>query len=63
MELAVVIGGARGVLAPLEFGVSEKKTEIEIDSLLISAPSDLRLTTAHGHNLIHTTFVRCQQRR
>ena len=42
MELVVVIGGARGVLAPLEFGVSEKKTELEIDSLLISVPSDLK---------------------
>ena len=36
---AVVRGGA---LAPKEFGVSEKRTEREIDSLLLSAPSDLK---------------------
>ena len=34
---AVVTGGA-----PPDFGVSEKRTEREIDSLLLSAPSDLK---------------------
>ena len=34
---AVVTGGA-----PPDFGVLEKRTEREIDSLLLSAPSDLK---------------------
>ena len=37
----VVRGGAGGALAPPEFWVSEKRTEREIDSLLLSAPPDL----------------------
>jgi hypothetical protein len=39
-------GGPDGILAPPEFGVSEKRTEREIDSLLLSAPdpaSDLKI--------------------
>ena len=39
---AVVRGGAGGALASPEFGVSEKRTERERDSLLLSAPSDLK---------------------
>ena len=43
---AAVRGGARGsvrgTLAPPEFGVSEKRTEREKDSLLIPAPPDLK---------------------
>ena len=34
---AVVRGIAGGALAPLEFGVSEKRTERGIESLLLSA--------------------------
>ena len=44
-DRAVVRGGrAEGYLAPppLEFGVSEKRTEREINSLLLSAPSNLK---------------------
>jgi hypothetical protein len=41
---AVVRGGAGagGALAPSEFGVSGKRTEREIDSLLLSAPPDFK---------------------
>ena len=39
---AVVRGGAGDTLAPPEFGVSEKRTEREKDSLLIPAPPDLK---------------------
>ena len=35
-------GGAGGALAPPEFGVSVKRTEGEIDSLLLTAPLDLK---------------------
>ena len=38
---AVVRGGAGGTLAPPAFGVLEKRTEREMDSLLLSAPPDL----------------------
>ena len=38
---AVVRGGAGGALAPPEFGVSEKRTEREMDSLLLSEPQGL----------------------
>ena len=33
---------SRGGLAPPEFGVSEKRTEREMDRLLLSAPPDLK---------------------
>ena len=39
---AVVRGGAGGALAPPEFVVLENRAEREIDSLLISAPLDLK---------------------
>ena len=39
---AVVRGGAGDALAPPEFGVSEKRTERELDSLLLLAPPDLK---------------------
>ena len=40
---AVVRGGTGGALAHPEFGVSEIRTEREIvDSLLLSAPPDLK---------------------
>ena len=39
---AVVGGGSLGALALSEFGVSEKTTEREMDSLLLSAPPDLK---------------------
>ena len=39
---AVVTGVAEGASAPSEFGVLEKRTEREIDSLLPSAPLDLK---------------------
>ena len=39
---AVVRGGAGGALAPPEFGVSDKRTERELDSLLLLAPPDLK---------------------
>ena len=42
LSRAVIRGGAEGALAPPEFGVLEKKTEREIDSLLLSAPPDLK---------------------
>ena len=38
----VVKGGAGGALALPEFLVSEKKTEREMDSLLLSAPPGLK---------------------
>ena len=38
----VVRGGAEGALAPPEIRALEKRTEREIDSLLLSAPSDLK---------------------
>ena len=37
-----VIKGGTGVLATPEFGVSEKRTKRKTDSLLLSAPSDLK---------------------
>ena len=37
---AVLRGGTGGTLAPPEFRVSEKRTEREIDSLLLSASPD-----------------------
>ena len=37
---AVVRGGAGGAISPSKFGVAEKRTEREIDSLLLSAPPD-----------------------
>ena len=37
-----VRGGDGGPLAPPEFVVSEKRTETEMTSLLLSAPSDLK---------------------
>ena len=40
---AVVRGGTGGTLAPPEFKVSEKRTEREIDSLLLSAPPNLKI--------------------
>ena len=39
---AVVRGGAGDALAPPEFGALEKRTEREIDSLLLSAPPCLK---------------------
>ena len=39
---AVVRGGTGGTLTPPEFRVSERRTEREIDSLLLSAPPDLK---------------------
>ena len=39
---AVVRVGAAEVLVSREFGVSEKRTEFEIDGQLLSAPSDLK---------------------
>ena len=44
---AIVSGGAGDALATPEFGVLEKRTEREIDSLLLSAPPRFEnLTTA-----------------
>ena len=40
---AVVRGIAGGALAPLEFGVSEKRTEREMKILLPSAPPCLKI--------------------
>ena len=40
---AVVRGGTEGTLAPPEFWVSEKRKEREIDSLVLSAPPDLKI--------------------
>ena len=39
---AVVSGDAGDALAPPEFGVSEKRTERGMDSILLSAPPDLK---------------------
>ena len=39
---AVVRVGAEEVLVPPEFGVSEKRTEREVDGQLLSAPTDLK---------------------
>ena len=39
---AIVRGGAGVALAPPDLGVSERRTEREIDSLLLSAPPDLK---------------------
>ena len=42
-ELSTVVrGGVGGALAPLEFGVSEKRTERYMESLLLSATPDLK---------------------
>ena len=42
MVRAVVRGVAGGAFVPPEFGVSEKRTERELDSLLLLAPTDLK---------------------
>ena len=48
--------GAGGALAPPEFGVSEKRTERETDSPLLSAPPDLKPNDSSGLlKLIHYT--------
>ena len=39
---AAVRGSAGGTLTSPEFGVLEEKAEREMDSLLLSAPSDLK---------------------
>ena len=42
LNRADVRGGAGDNLAPPEFGVSQKRTEREMDSLLLPAPPDLK---------------------
>ena len=40
--LSIVLWGVEGAKAPQEFGVSEKRTEREIDNILFYAPPDLK---------------------
>ena len=57
---AVVRGFAGDKLAPPEFRVSEKRTEREIDSLLLSAQPDLKIERQLWilHNVNHEGAVK-----